>query len=149
MKRAFRSASSQRGLTLLEALIALLVMAVGMLGAVGLHMRMMSATTDAQYRVQATALVDRLLSYAVVDVANAACYAAPHATTCTDAAAANALAQWRLDVAALPQHAASAALVTVPGSTFAGSNQQLRVRVQWQGKLDAEPHWVEATTDVR
>lgn len=142
--------SAQRGLTLLEALIALVILAFGVLGIVGLQARLLAASTDAQNRVLAVGLADRLLSHAVVDPAHAACYAVSVAAPCPSATAASAAAQWRLDVAELPEGAASAALVTVPmaGSSYTGANQQLRVLVHWKGKT-GEPHLVEATTDVR
>jgi type IV pilus assembly protein PilV len=150
MRQPRTRARAQRGLSLLEALIALVILAFGILGMVGLHARLLAASTDAQHRVLAVGLADRLLSHAVVDPAHAACYAVPAAVACPSAAAASAAAQWQLDVAALPEGAASAALITVPmtGSAYTGANQQLSVLVQWQGKT-GELHRVEATTDVR
>jgi type IV pilus assembly protein PilV len=141
----------QRGLSLLEALIALVILAFGLLGFAGMQVRMLSASTDTQWRLQATALADRLLSHAIVDSANAGCYLVPTQGTCSSTQAQAAREQWLVDVAALPEGAASAAFVTVPmgGTSYAGSNQQMRVRIQWQGKIDGAMHVVEATTDVR
>jgi type IV pilus assembly protein PilV len=142
---------AQRGLTLLEALVALVILAFSMLGLVGMQARLLGASTDAQHRVLAAALADRLLSHAVVDPTHAACYVLPAPPPdCSSAMASAIAAQWQADVAQLPDGAASAALLTLPmaGGAFTGSQQQLRVQLQWTGK-SGTPHRVEATTDVR
>lgn len=56
------SVHRQRGFSLLEVLIAIVVMSFGLLGLVGLQMTAMKNNTSAHYRAQAT-----LLAYDIVD----------------------------------------------------------------------------------
>lgn len=140
----------QRGITLLESLVALLILSLGMLGMVGLQLRLIKAGTDAQNRVVASGLADRLLSLALVDPANAVCYTLPQAGPCPSSAAALSVSQWQSDLAQLPAGAASSTLFTVAAASApTGSGQQLRVQMQWQGKDESVVHRIEAITDVR
>lgn len=54
------SHSFQQGLGLIEVLVSLLILAVTVLGFAGLQMRAVKASGDAQYMVQATAIVEDL-----------------------------------------------------------------------------------------
>jgi type IV pilus assembly protein PilV len=141
----------QRGLSLIESLVSLLIVSIGLVGLAGLQARLLKSSTDAQFRVVAAGLADRQLSMALVDATHAACYTytvpsqVPVACPTTATAA---TAVWLADVAKLPSGAASAALVTVGGSG-AGTNQQLRVQIRWAGKSESDIHQFEATTDVR
>ncbi len=140
----------QRGVTLLDALIAIVLLAFGLLGLVGLQARLLKAGTDAQYRIVAAALADRLLGMALVDATNAACYTLPAITTlpCNSITASNARAQWQLDLDVLPAAAATVELTTVTGAST-GSQQQLRVQIEWTSKEDGRTRSLEAYTDVR
>lgn len=60
----------QQGVALLEALIAVLLLAVGLLGAIGLQARAYSALSDAGMRAEATIAADSLLGTMIVDQAN-------------------------------------------------------------------------------
>lgn len=51
----------QRGVMLLEALIAILIFSIGILGIVGLQATAVQQSTDARYRADAAQLVDQLL----------------------------------------------------------------------------------------
>ena len=57
----------QRGMFLLEALIAILIVSFGILGIVGLQARSISYTNDAQYRGEAVYLTDAVLAKMWVD----------------------------------------------------------------------------------
>ncbi len=57
----YRPARRQRGSFLLEALIAVLIVALGILGLVGLQARAIQNTDDAQYRSEAAFLANDLL----------------------------------------------------------------------------------------
>jgi type IV pilus assembly protein PilV len=140
----------QRGVTLLDALIAIVLLAFGMLGLVGLQARLLKAGSDAQYRITAAALADRLLSMALVDAANAACYTLPAnpPPTCSSVTANNARAQWERDLDVLPSAAATVELTTAAGDST-GTLRQLRVQIQWTSKEDGRTRSLEAYTDVR
>ena len=56
-----RNIVSQRGAFLLEALVALLIMAFGILGIVGLQAQSMRVTNDSEYRAEAVYLANSLV----------------------------------------------------------------------------------------
>lgn len=64
-----------QGLALIEALVAAFLLAVGLLGAIGLQARSSAALADAGMRAEATMAADRLLGTMAVDLPNAADYA--------------------------------------------------------------------------
>ena len=146
-------ARSCRGVSLIEALVALLILSFGMLGMVGVQARLLKEGTEAQPRVVAANHEDGLVSLALVDPANADCYTEPLAGVCSSTAAQSVMAQWRQDLQdAMPSAEAQAALVTgasSPGGAPVGSNQQLRVRIEWQDHESGEPRLLEVMGDVR
>jgi type IV pilus assembly protein PilV len=60
-RAARRRCRSQRGIMLLEALIAILIFSVGILGLVGLQATAVKQSTDARLRAEAAQLADQLL----------------------------------------------------------------------------------------
>ena len=54
---------SQRGVGLMEVLVALLILAIGILGFIALQYRSLDATTEATYRVQAINLARDLAEF--------------------------------------------------------------------------------------
>ena len=65
----------QAGIALLEALVAVVLLGVGLLGVVGLQARSYSALADTSMRAEATMAADKLLGVMAADQANAAAYA--------------------------------------------------------------------------
>ncbi|MDQ2988665.1 MAG: type IV pilus modification protein PilV [Pseudomonadota bacterium] len=65
----------QSGIALLEALIAILVLAIGLMGTIGMQARAYSAMNDASMRAEATMAAERLLGIMAVDQANLTNYA--------------------------------------------------------------------------
>jgi type IV pilus assembly protein PilV len=63
---------TQRGVALLEALIAILIISFGVLGIIGLQANSISFVTDARYRVDAAAMADRLVGEMWVNAGNGA-----------------------------------------------------------------------------
>jgi type IV pilus assembly protein PilV len=59
--RPARPASAQRGSFLLEALISVLIVALGVLGLIGLQARAIQNVDDAQYRAEASYMANALL----------------------------------------------------------------------------------------
>jgi type IV pilus assembly protein PilV len=64
----------QKGLVLLEALIAILIFSIGILGAVGLQASMIKANSDAKYRAEAGFIAEQRISQLWVDQANLGIY---------------------------------------------------------------------------
>jgi type IV pilus assembly protein PilV len=68
-------ARRQRGMALIESIVAAVLLAIGVLGAVGMQARSTSALADAGMRAEATIAADRLLGMMAVDLPNAGAYA--------------------------------------------------------------------------
>ena len=56
-------ARRQRGMALIESIVAAVLLAIGVLGAVGMQARSTSALADAGMRAEATIAADRLLGF--------------------------------------------------------------------------------------
>jgi type IV pilus assembly protein PilV len=121
--------SMQRGVVLLEALLATLILAIGLLGAIGLQARAYSALSDADLRGEATLATERLLGTMSNDQLNLADYAL--AANATPSAR---LASWH-----------DATLAAVPGATIAitltptvdSSRTEVLVTISWTRKAGA------------
>lgn len=136
---------AQRGVSMLDGLVGMAVLSFGVLSVGSLQARLLTAGTDAQTRLQAVRQADRLVSLALVDPAQGACYQVPPApgSTCTDADALAAAATWRqetLDALHAPTTAATASAI-YDGTRFV-------VTLQWTGKQH-DAHQLTAVTDVR
>jgi type IV pilus assembly protein PilV len=64
----------QHGIALIEALLAVLLLGIGLLGTIGLQARSYSALTDAGMRAEATIAAEQLLGVMNTDLANLAAY---------------------------------------------------------------------------
>lgn len=136
MARKRRGMRRQRGISLIESLIAMVVMALGILGIVGVQMRTLTDTQSGVRRAQAIRLIDDLgerLQNNPDALNNLSTYTtSPGASTdcaagaCTPAQlAVFDIRQWRLNVtAALP---GGSATVFVPK----GGARQLGVMIGW------------------
>lgn len=60
--------SSQRGVFLIEALIGILIFAIGVLAMIALQAKAIEIQTDTQYRVEASNLADRMLGEITLNV---------------------------------------------------------------------------------
>ena len=65
----------QGGVALLEAMIATVILAIGLLGTIGLQARAYSALADADMRAEAAIAADKLLGVMANDTANLSAYA--------------------------------------------------------------------------
>jgi type IV pilus assembly protein PilV len=111
----------QRGVMLLEALIAILIFSIGILGLVGMQAFSIGAISDAKYRSDASFLANEIAAQIWVDRANMANYVSP-------GGAAPALAIWIAKVNnELPQSAANPPVITVNAGTGV-----VDVTIRWQ-----------------
>ena len=138
---------SARGVGLLDALIAMAILAFGMLAMTRFQSRMVTQTTESQSRLVAAQLGDELLSSALVDVNNATCYTRPQLGTCASTRAIARTSEWA-------GRAASALPGSVTTGAVLGADGRLTVALTWTGRLTAagetaETRRLEATTDVR
>lgn len=141
--RCCAGAPKARGVGLFDALIALIVLSLGMLTMTRFQGRMVAQTTETQSRQVAAQFASEHLSTVLVDVNNAACYTLPQAGTCTSAMARVGTADWATRAAAtLP------APVTTT-STLDAATGQFTVAITWLGKDSGETRTLRAVTDVR
>lgn len=69
------SRRAQGGIALLEALLAVVILAIGLLGTIGLQARSYAALSDAGMRAEAAIAADKLLGVMNTDIANLEDYA--------------------------------------------------------------------------
>lgn len=131
-----------RGVTLIDSLIALAILAFGMLGMTRLQTRALAQGTEAQARLTAVQFVDELLSSALIDAANHDCYTLPAAGTCGSTTART----FTNDLKTRAEAALPGGAIT---STYTSANGQINVRFTWTGKESGETRVQEGTTDVR
>ena len=77
MKHPIHSSRGQRGVFMIEALVAILVFTIGMLGMLGLAARGMSAQADARYRNEAANYANELASVIALGVDRSALAVSP------------------------------------------------------------------------
>ena len=132
-----------RGVGLLDALVAMAILAFGLLGMTRLQTRMVAQATETQNRMTAMQLSDELLNTALVDTANAACYTVPQVGACGKAAAEARGTDWE-----------TRAKAALPGTPTAGAvldvgTGRMTVTLTWTGKESQETRTLVAVTDVR
>jgi type IV pilus assembly protein PilV len=119
----------QQGVALLEAMIATIVLAIGLLGTIGLQARAYSAMNDASARAEATIASQKLIGLMSTDVPHLGDYAM---SSCT--AAPTLLTDWCRDT----RKALPGAAVTIAVTPLAsGSSTAVTVTIAWQLKAGA------------
>jgi Tfp pilus assembly protein PilV len=132
-----------RGIGLLDALIALAILSFGLLALTQFQSRAIAQTTEAQSRQVAMQLSDELLSTVLVDVSNATCYTLPQVGVCGSATAKSGTTAWQTRVtSALPGTVSSGAVLDAATGRFT-------VSIGWTGKASADARTLQVTTDVR
>lgn len=149
--------ASQQGMFLIEALVSIMLFAIGILGIVGLSAYAISAQSDAQYRTEAATLANRIAQEAWLNVdrytgadpgTRAASLRATlatfrHQTTGEDCAfsgeaSPNAVvSQWREAAQRLP--GATETMQQIRVDTDAAGYNKLTVAVCWQVPADPVP----------
>jgi type IV pilus assembly protein PilV len=138
-----RRPAAQRGVSLIDALIAIAILSFGLIGVTRMQGRMVTSATDAQLRTTAVQLADELLNTVLVDNANAACYTLPQTGTCNSTAATARTTDWSARVgAALPGTVTRT--VTLDAATG-----RMTVGIGWVARDSADPRLLNVVTDVR
>lgn len=120
----------QNGMALIEVMIAVVVLAIGVLGAVGLQARSLAALSSAGARVDATIAAERAIGLMWTDQANLGNYV----WNSTGGPAPAELANWFADTQAqLPNATAVITVTPVAGSTA----NQISVTLTWQRRTGA------------
>lgn len=130
---------NQRGIMLIEAMIAVLLLGIGLLGAIGIQARSVSALSDATMRSEATMAGEALIATMTNDRVNAENYAMTYNSTVPAA-----LAPWHAETQTRIPGAKVGVTVTTPvaGTTY----RRVDIRISWQrkqgtGVATAETEW--------
>lgn len=154
------SKSSQRGITLIESLVAIVLAALGILGILGVQMRTLTDTSTTLRRAQAIRLTEDLSermkanpnALAAINSYTTAFGDTPSITACPAPAgcdhqqlAAYDLALWKQSVAShLPMGKASVFVPPAEGALAAGLRRQVGVMIAWR-----ENERYDSTTDYK
>ena len=167
MKLMFSSSAAQRGITLLESLIAVVIAAAGLLGIVGMQLRTLSDTQNSVRRTQAIRLIDDLSERMTVNpnaldniddyvIGWGTAVGSPrrtpratklcHSSNCTAAELAKYdIREWkRLVESSLPGGDVNVFLA--PGETVGANRRQLGVMIRWR---ENERHIADASDSAQ
>jgi type IV pilus assembly protein PilV len=115
----------QQGIVLLEALLAVLILAIGLLGTIGLQARAYSALSEASMRAEATIATESLLGIMASDRVNLGSYAL----------AAGGTPGTRLDAwYSETRKAIPGAAVVIVIAAASGSARQIDITISWTRK---------------
>lgn len=128
LKPSARSARKQDGIALLEAMIATVILAIGLLGAIGMQARAYASLNEAGMRAEATMASEKLLAQMAIDQSNLAAYGYGGA-----GAASAQLAPWMLETRSRIPNAGLAVVVTPATAT----RSKVDIRISWQRKSGA------------
>lgn len=122
----------QGGIALLEAMLAIVILGIGLLGTVGLQARAYSALSDAGMRAEATLAAEKLIGVISADVPNAGLY------TLAEGAVPNAsLTAWATETR---QNIPGAVLSVQVQDQPAQNRYQVDVSIRWRLKAKSEPN---------
>jgi type IV pilus assembly protein PilV len=134
-----RSRRKQRGVALLEAMIATVILALGLLGALGMQARAYSTLADAGMRAEATLASEKLLSMMTVDQAGLPDYGYSGSGSATPR-----LAGWLAETkAAIP-----GAFVTINVATINPTRRQVDILISWTRKQGSLPSTHQVTAYI-
>lgn len=134
----------QAGNSLLEALVAILIFSLGLIGLLGLQSASIKNSIDAKYRSDASYLSNQIIGQMWVDRANIDNYAYNEAGSACGAAVAGSagnakVTSWVSEVSGtLPGAASTKAQILV--STPVAGTKEVKVTVCWRGPQDVAPH---------
>jgi type IV pilus assembly protein PilV len=126
-RRPLRPRAAQRGIALLEALLATVILAIGLLGAVGLQARSFSALNDASMRAEATIAAEQLFGLMSSDQINVGL---GNYSLAAAAVPSSQLKPW-VDQTKLAIPGAAIVITVVPG---AGGRNTVTTTISWQRK---------------
>jgi type IV pilus assembly protein PilV len=137
-----------RGFTLIDALIALAILAFGILGMTRLQARSLAQATESASRTTAVQMADELISTALIDAANAPCYTLPAAGACGNASGRTFTDDWKTRLVG-----GTGVTARLPGSsvtaTYVAATGRFTVSITWTGKESGATRTQESATDVR
>ncbi|RZA33942.1 MAG: hypothetical protein EOP92_18250 [Lysobacteraceae bacterium] len=119
---------AQAGVALLESLLAAVLLAIGLLGTIGLQARSYAALSDASMRAEATIAANKLLGVMNTDLDHLADYGLT-----AGAAPSGRLAQWHQETIRLIPGASVVVAVTPAAGTAPAA---VDITINWRRKAD-------------
>jgi type IV pilus assembly protein PilV len=122
-------ARARQGFALIEALVAVALLAIGLLGMLGLQARSVSALEDSAMRTEATLAAESLLGIMSTDQANLAAYAVAEG-----AAPGAQIKPWHDAVTARIPSATIGVTVTPGAGAAAAAGTRIDIKIGWTRK---------------
>jgi Tfp pilus assembly protein PilV len=129
-----RRSAAQRGSFLVEAMVASLLILVGIVGTMQMQANMARSSVDTNIRMQAGLLATSLISTAAMQPIAATCLEVPAVDGCAYPAMSTELTNWRAQYTAMMP--AVSGTDTTPLVTFNTSKNMISVVIRWQVKGD-------------
>jgi len=153
MKPAARP-RSQRGVMLIEALVAIAIFSFAILGIVGLQATAIRAVRDADYRAKASLFASQLVGRMWVDRYNIPTYAlnADVTTLCPaggNASANAAVNEWLDSLTATDNPGSLPGAAQLRQKVQVSANNTVTLTLCWQAPQDAAPHNFTLTTQIQ
>lgn len=127
----------QSGIASIEALIAMFIFSLGILALAGMQASLYARNQDARFRMLASVSANELVSVAIADAANAACYTVPVNTqqNCGNLTAQNYTKSWVTEVTKMLP-----AATNNPPQVILNANRDFTISLFWQRPQDIQPH---------
>lgn len=157
MRRGDRRSVAQRGFSLVEVLVAVLVFSLGVLGLMRLQATAVRMSTDARQRAEASFLADQLFARMLIsNRADVLQFAhrpgGGGGESCATSGASSAhpmVTDWLAQVVATFPTAGSAAEVREAQQIIVGANNEVTVRLCWRNSENDVVHRLEVTNKVQ
>lgn len=123
--------SHQTGIALIEAMLAIVIFSLGVLGIIGLQATSLKFVSDAKYRVDASNLTDQLISQMWVDNHSTSALISKYASA--TGSSATGYETWKATVAAtLPGASSNPPTVTITADSEDSKRSNITVVVFWK-----------------
>ncbi len=145
---------AQRGVMLIEALVAIAIFSFAILGIVGLQATAIRAVRDADYRAKASLFANQLVGRMWIDRFNVPTYAlnADASGSCTaggNASANAAVTEWLDGLTDLDNPGALPGAAQLRQRVVVGADNTVTLTLCWQAPQDTTPHNFSLTTQIQ
>ena len=154
MKRRPATSPAQRGLMLIEALVAIAIFSFAILGIVGLQATAIRAVRDADYRAKASLFANQLVGRMWVDRYNVPTYALNADITGLCPAGGNSSAnaavnEWLDSLGSTDNPGALPGAAQLRQKILVAADNTVTLVLCWQAPQDAAPHNFPLTTQIQ
>jgi type IV pilus assembly protein PilV len=154
LKKGLHLNRRQSGSSLLEAVVAIFIFSIGVLGLVGLQATSVKSSSDAKYRADAALLANQIIGQMWVDRANIDSYSHySGGSVCnftSSASGLTAVTDWVTEIGRVLPRAGlgNAQIAQIALSTPIANTRQVAVTICWQSPQEASPHNFVTTAQI-